>query len=315
MLNLKRIHAFVTLAEELHFGRAALRLHLTQPPLTLAIKELEAEFGVMLFERTKRSVKLTAAGLALLPEARALLAQAERLPGAARAAAAGEAGELTLAFVSIVDYSFLPDLLRRYTRAYPQVRVQLREATTDVQLADLLARRIDAGILLGPIADALPRGAGVDDLSYRRLDTEGLVIALPEGHPKAKGVGPLSLAGLAHEPLVCIPRQIAPRLYDAILSACAAAGFSPRIAQEAIQMQTIISLVSAGIGYALVPESIMSLRRPGVHYRKLRTRVRGPRGAPGSALPVALEVGVAWRRDHATPVVHRFIELAAQLAS
>jgi len=304
MLSLKRLQAFVTLAEELHFGRAAARLNITQPPLTLAIKELEAELGAQLFARTKRSVQLTAAGSALLPEARALLAQAARLPGTARAAAAGEAGELNLAFVSIVDYSFLPDLLREYARGYPGVRVQLREATTDVQLADLLARRIDAGILLGPIGEALPRGADGGGLAYQRLGTEGLAIALPENHPKAAGSGPLALAGLAQEPLVCIPRQVAPRLYDAILGACAAAGFSPRIAQEAIQMQTIISLVSAGIGMALVPESIMSLRRPGVRYRKLRAAKAGARPA--------LEIGLAWRRDHVPPVLERFIELAAQ---
>lgn len=303
MLNLKRIHAFVVLAEELHFGRAAARLGLTQPPLTHAIHEMEAEFGVRLFERTKRSVRLSPAGAALLPEARALLAQAERLPGLARGAAAGEAGELSLAFVSIVDYSFLPDLLRRYTRAYPQVRVQLREATTDVQLAELAARQVDAGILLGPIADAPRRVAEVHGLSYLRLGVEGLAIALPENHSKAKVGTPLTLAGLTQEPQVCIPRHVAPRLYDAIAAACAQAGFSPRIVQEAIQMQTIISLVSAGIGIALVPESIMSLQRPGVRYRKLR-------GSAG-----ALEVGLAWRGDNASPVLGRFVELAAQLRS
>lgn len=307
MLSLKRLNAFVTLAEELHFGRAAARLNLTQPPLTLAIRELESELGAQLFERTKRSVRLTAAGEALLPEARALLAQAARLPATAQAAAAGEAGELKLAFVSIVDYSFLPDLLREFARRYPKVRVRLLEATTDVQLADLLSRRIDAGVLLGPVSEALPRAADSEQLAYQRLGAEGLAIALPEHHPKAAGTGPLALAGLAQEPLVCIPRQVAPRLYDAILGACAAAGFSPRIAQEAIQMQTIISLVSAGIGIAVVPESIMSLRRPGVRYRKLR--MARPQARP------ALEVGLAWRHDHRPPVLERFIELAAQFGS
>jgi DNA-binding transcriptional LysR family regulator len=303
MQSLKRLHAFVTLAEELHFGHAAARLNLTQPPLTLAIKELELEMGALLFERTKRSVRLTAAGAALLPEARALLAQAGRLPDIAQAAAAGIAGQLRLAFVSIVDYSFLPDLLREYARALPGVRVHLREATTDVQLADLLERHIDLGVVLGPIAETLPRSAGHAQLVYRRLVVEDLAIALPESHPKAAGSGPLALSGLAREPLICIPRQVAPRLYDAILGACAAAGFSPRIAQEAIQMQTIISLVSAGIGMALVPESVMSLKRPGVRYRKLR----GSRPA--------LEVGLAWRADQASPVLKRFVELAAQLVS
>ncbi|HEY4370948.1 MAG TPA: LysR family transcriptional regulator [Burkholderiales bacterium] len=303
MQSLKRLNAFVTLAEELHFGRAAARLNLTQPPLTLAIKELELEMGAQLFERTKRSVRLSPAGAALLPEARALLAQAARLPGIAQSAAAGGAGELRLAFISIVDYSFLPDLLREYTRRFPAVRVQLREATTDVQLADLMQGRVDVGVVLGPVADELPRAADAGQLVYRRLTSENLAIALPESHPRAAGNGPLSLAGLAREPLICIPRQVAPRLYDAILGACAAAGFSPRIAQEAIQMQTIISLVAAGIGMALVPESVMGLRRPGVRYRKLRA---------AGGQKHALEIGLAWRADHLPPVLQRFIELAAQ---
>jgi DNA-binding transcriptional LysR family regulator len=303
MQSLKRLHAFVTLAEELHFGRAAARLNLTQPPLTMAIKELELEMGAQLFERTKRSVQLTAAGAALLPEARALLAQAERLPQLARAAAAGGVGELNLAFVSIVDYSFLPALLRRYTRAYPGVRVRLREATTDVQLQDLATRRVDAGILLGPLADVPRRSIGARELEYLRLTVEGLALALPEHHPQAGAAGPLSLAKLADEAYISIPRQVAPRLFDAITGACGAAGFSPRIVQEAIQMQTIVSLVSAGIGVALVPQSMMSLQRPGVRYRKLR----------GSQ--ATLELGLAWRAGDASPVLRGFAQLAAQFVS
>jgi DNA-binding transcriptional LysR family regulator len=303
-MELRQLRQFVAVAEHLHFGRAAHALSMAQPPLSRAIRILEDELGVRLFERNNKRVSLSDAGRALLPEARAVLAAAARLPDKVRAAAAGEEGELTLAFVSIVDYSFLPDLLRRYTQSYTGVRVSLREATTDVQLADLRAGRADAGILLGPIgADGPDSGHAARDggaLAYRLLATEAMVLALPAHHPQARQGGPAALKACAADPFICSPRQVGPRLYDAIIGSCGEAGFSPRIVQEAIQMQTIISLVSAGIGVALVPESIMSLKRPGVVYRQLR-----------GARP-ALEIGIAFRRDDRSAVLGRFVALAAQ---
>lgn len=294
-MDLRQLRQFVAVADGLHFGRAAQALAMAQPPLSRAIKALEQELGVMLFERNKRRVLLSDAGCTLLPEAKALLAAAARLVESAHSAAGGESGELRLAFVSIVDYSFMPELLRRYTARFPRVRVTLREATTDVQIEHIRAGSMDAGLLLGP----LPSDAA-DLLDYRELRCESLVLALPATHPRAASAAPVALKGLAGEPFICIPRQVAPRLYDAIIGSCAEAGFSPRIVQEAIQMQTIISLVSAGMGVALVPESIVSLRRTGVAYRRLR------------ASKVALEIGVAWRRDNPSAVVSRFVALAAQ---
>jgi len=147
---LRQLRYFVAVAEELHFGRAALRLHMTQPPLSQAIQALEAQLGATLFERTRRSVALTAAGEALLPEARRLLQQAEALPALARRAAAGESGTLSLAFVSIADYNLLPDALREFSAAYPAVQVSLQEATTDIQLDMLAEGVIDAGIVIAP---------------------------------------------------------------------------------------------------------------------------------------------------------------------
>ncbi len=303
-MDLRLLRQFVAVAEHLHFGRAAQTLAMAQPPLSRAIRALETELGVPLFERSQRRVALTDAGRVLLPDARQVLAAAGRLAGSARSAAAGDQGELALAFVSIVDYSFLPDLLRRFTGRFPGVRVNLREATTDVQIADLRAGRSDAGILLGPLGGELAnpgsRAADFAALAYRPLVSESLVVALPENHPRATRGAALALAGLAGEPFICSPRHVAPRLYDAIIGGCALAGFSPRIVQEAIQMQTIISLVSAGMGVALVPESIMSLKRPGVAYRRLR-----------GARPV-LEVGLAWRQDNPSAVLKRFVALAAQ---
>jgi DNA-binding transcriptional LysR family regulator len=213
-------------------------------------------------------------------------------------------GQLALSFISIVDYSFLPDLLRRFTSRFPAVRVSLRESTTDVQLADLRAGRIDAGILLGPPAAEAPEPAprGTPSLAYRRLIEETLVLALPARHRLAGASAAMPLAAFEGEPFISIPRHAAPRLYDAMIGECGGAGFSPRIVQEAIQMQTIISLVSAGMGVALVPESIMSLKRTGIAYRRLR-----------GARPV-LEVGIAWRRDNSSAVLGHFTALASQSA-
>ena len=299
-MDLRQLRQFVAVADALHFGRAAQALAMAQPPLSRAILALERELGVPLFIRSKRRVALADAGRALLPEARAMLAAAQRLPDMARSAAAGESGELSLAFVSIVDYSFLPDLLRRFTARHPAVRVHLREATTDVQVAELRAGRADAGILLGPLQETAQDARGTR-LAYLPLVIEALVLALPESHPQARSGRAVPLATVAHDKFVASPRHVAPRLSDAIIGACADAGFSPHIVQEAIQMQTIISLVSAGMGVALVPESIMSLQRPGVTYRRLRST------------RALLEIGLAWRDGNTLASLGRFVALASQL--
>ena len=306
-MELRQLRQFVAVAESLHFGRAAQALSMAQPPLSRAIRGFEEELGVELFHRVNRKVALSDAGRALLPEARAVLAAAARLPEKVRNAASGEVGELYLQFVSIVDYSFLPDLLRQHAQRFPAVRVSLQVATTDVQIADLRAGRADAGILLGPLGseagETFSASGEQAALAYRRLVTETMVLALPAHHPQALKSGPASLSAFSADPYICSPRHVAPRLYDAIIASCGKAGFSPRIVQEAIQMQTIISLVSAGIGVALVPESIMSLKRQGVVYRRLR-------GAPP-----ALEVGIAYRRDDRSAVLQRFVALASQSRS
>ena len=299
MTDLHKLNCFVTVAKTLNFGRAARSLNLSQPPLTRHIKALEAELGAELFHRTKRSVRLSDAGAALLPQVEAILQAVARLPDAAHAAGAGESGRITIAFVSIVDYSFLPALMRRFTSTYPAVSVHLREATSDLQLKWLAAGDIDLGIVLGPLVDAGSGGNAPETLVYQRLQTESLVLALPQAHPQAKLTTPVALARFRNEAFISFPRHAAPGLHDAVTGACSEAGFSQRVVQEAIQMQTIISLVSAGMGVALVPESLMSLRRPGVVYRKLRGGKRA-----------ALEIGLVWRRDNAAAVLNRFVALA-----
>jgi DNA-binding transcriptional LysR family regulator len=289
---------FVAVAEELHFGRAALRLHMTQPPLTQAIAHLERLLGVKLFDRTKRSVQLTAAGESLLPQARELLARAQSLPVHARAAAHGGAGRLRLAFVSTVGFGLLPQWVRGFRALYPQVECELIEATGDVQLQALERGDIDAGFMLHSPGFA-PAG-----LRHLRIVREPLVVALPEQHALATA-RTLGFDAVLDEPLVIFPRRILPSLHDAIFGMYHAAGRTPHIAQEAIQMQTIVNLVSAGLGLAWVPESVRQFQRAGVVYRQIGGKAA--RQVPGC------ETTLVWPAT-ASPTVQRFVEFAKRAA-
>jgi DNA-binding transcriptional LysR family regulator len=286
-MELRHLRYFVTVAEELHFGRAARRLHLSQPPLSMQIKSLEQELGTPLLLRTQRRVELTAAGEAFLKEAREILVRVSAAAETARRAARGETGQLEVGFVSIADYNILPPVLREFRQRSPGIRLSLREATTDVQLRELVEERMDVGFLLTPVAD--------ERLQVLPLLRERLVAALPERHPAAQGSGRVSLKRLADSPLILFPRHMAPRLHDNIIGICSAAGFAPRVEQEAVQMQTIISLVSAGLGIALIPESLRHLGRTGVVYRPLRERS-----------PLT-EIALAWRARDSRPALQRFV--------
>ncbi|MBB5497218.1 LysR family transcriptional regulator [Paraburkholderia sp. MM5384-R2] len=320
--DLRQLRYFVTVAEEKHFGRAAARLSMTQPPLSQAIRALEETLGVELFARTKRSVELTAVGADLLPEVQRLLAAAEGLRPLAQSLARGEAGVLSLAFVSTADYGLLPLLLRDFGARHPRVRLELTEATSDVQVEELVAGRIDAGLVIAPLPS---RHAA--QLSWLPIAREPLVIAMStemaqglRGSVNAYGKGsaaqdpaaewldmPVSLRDVADAPLVIFPRRLAPGFYDIIMDCYGVAGLAPRIGQEAIQMQTIVSLVSAGMGVALVPQSLRNLRRTGVVYRPLSESVP------------AIETGLVWRSDEVSPVLAGFIDIvrahAASVAS
>lgn len=308
--DLRQLRYFVTVAEEKHFGRAAVRLSMTQPPLSQAIRALEETLGVELFARTKRSVELTPVGADLLPEVQRLLAGAEGLRPLAQSLARGEAGVLSLAFVSTADYGLLPLLLRDFGARHPRVRLELTEATSDVQVDELVAGRIDAGLVIAPLPSR-----HATQLSWLPIAREPLVIAMStetaarvsaaaesDAHPHADPCAewldtPISLRDVADEPLVIFPRRLAPGFYDIIMDCYGVAGLAPRVGQEAIQMQTIVSLVSAGMGVALVPQSLRNLRRTGVVYRPLAESVP------------AIETGLVWRTAEVSPVLAGFIEI------
>lgn len=291
-IELRLWRQFAAVAEELHFGRAARTLHMTQPPLTQGIAQLERLLGVRLFERSKRSVSLTAAGAALLPQVEDLLARSRALPAQARAAAGGETGVLRIAFVSTVGFALLPQWLRAFRAKHPQVQMELIEATGDVQLEAFARGEIDAGFMLHSPGFA-PR-----TLQHRQVAHEPLVLALPEAHPLAAAPR-LQLAQVLAEPLVIFPRRIVPSLHDAVLGMYHAAGREPCIVQEAIQMQTIVNLVSAGLGLAWVPQSVRQFQRSGVVYRQLG-------GRQAASVPEC-ETTLVWERM--TPVLERFVEV------
>jgi len=298
--DLRQLRYFVAVAEERHFGRAALRLSMTQPPLSQQIRALEEALGAPLFLRTKRSVELTPVGRDLLPEVRRLLADADGLRPMAQSLARGEVGVLSLAFVSTADYGVLPPLLQRFSERYPGVRLQLTEATSDVQFEELWAGRVDAGLIIPPLPARF-----ATRLSYLPIAREPLVVAMSEAQARLVGGADndaVSLHEIAEAPLIVFPRRLAPAFYDIIMDCFGAAGIAPRIGQEAIQMQTIVSLVSAGMGIALVPQSLCNLRRTGVVYRPLK-----------AGLPV-VETGLVWRQAETSPVLQGFIATARAYA-
>src|SRR2546423_7848902 len=254
--DFRQLRYFIAVAERLHFGRAAAALHISQPPLSRAIRALESQLGVVLLARSRRRVELTPEGSRLLDEARRLAAQLETAVAALRGMAAGEHGRLRIGFVSLADFGVLPGLLKAYKAAHPGVALALREMLSREQAAALAAGELDFGLLLPPVA-------GAEALEHVVAQRERFVAALPSRHRLARERGPLAVSALAGEPFVMVPREIAPGLYDIVAGLAARAGISLNVAQEAIQMQTVVSLVSSGLGVAIVPGPIANLPRRG----------------------------------------------------
>src|SRR5688500_15642152 len=286
-----QLRYFIAVAERLHFGRAAAALHISQPPLSRAIRALAASLGVALFSRTRRRVELTPEGARLLEEARRALGQLERTVLELRGMAAGEQGRLRVGFVSLADFGVLPGLLKAYKAARPGINLALREMLSPDQAAALAAGELDFGLLLPPV----PEAAALEHLVVQR---ERFVAALPAQHRLARERGRLAMGALAGESFVMVPRDIAPGLYDIVAGLAARAGIALNVAQEAIQMQTVVSLVSSGLGVAIVPGSIANLGRRGVVYRELADR--HPR----------LDLWLAWPRSGLGTAARDFLALA-----
>jgi DNA-binding transcriptional LysR family regulator len=266
MMDLRRVRYFVVLAETLHFGRAAVRLNMSQPPLSHQIRVLEEELGARLFERSNRHVDLTLAGQALLPEARALLAQADRAASIVARVQRGEIGELRVGFTSGAALTqVIPQLILAYRQRLPGVHLRIEELTTQEQLTAMLERRLDIAFIRGTEAPDLP-----DFLHATRLFQDALVAALPPLHPRADSLRPFSVSALNEEAFVMYPSDGGTGVYLQIMALCQRAGFAPRVVQEARTAATIVGLVASGLGIALVPESFRSIEASGVTFRPLR---------------------------------------------
>ncbi len=254
-IELRHLRYFVAVAEELHFGRAAARLHITQPGLSQQIQVLERVLGVALFDRTSRRVELTPAGALLLVEGKRALGQMERALDRARRVGRGEIGRLTIAAIGSATYDVVPAVLREHRRRCPDVELVLREMSTGSQVNALRSAEIDVGFLRLP--------ADIRDLVAATVREETMLLMLPDSHPLAD-VAEVPLAALAGEPLIVFPASPRPSWADTVIAACRQAGFDPSVAQEAMESATVVSLVAAGVGIALVPEGLRALARPGV---------------------------------------------------
>lgn len=285
MLSLRQLRQFLAVAETMNYRRAAERLHMAQPPLTAAIRNMEQALGVRLFERTNRIIGLTAAGVVLQEEARRTLAQMARAEALTQRAGQGLSGSLRIGFVASAVRHRLPAMIARFGNDHPQVALELHEAPTARQVKALLDDRLDVGIVALPV----PEYAAAH-LALQPLLISPWVAVLPHGHPLAVA-DELPLGALADEPWVMFPQGEGPGLHHAILSACRQAGFTPRVAQQAVQMETLIGLAAAGLGVALVPEF---LRRSG--WDNVAFCPLAQQGAP-----VPYQVALAWRKQQTLP--------------
>jgi len=291
-MELRHLRYFVAVAEELHFGRGAARLRVAQPALSQQIKQLERELGVELLARTKRRVTLTEPGRLFLVEARRTLAQAAGAADVARRAAAGAAGRLRVAYVDIALWGVLPAVLRAYRERHPRVALTLVERMPARQLAALRTGELDVGI--GPP----PPPAG--PFGSEPVSDDRVVVALPADHPLAARDS-VALGELATEPWVMVPTRVPSRLGNLVLMACARAGFTPRVAQEARQLNTLVALVSAGLGVTLAPSAAERVPRAGVAFRPLRD------------MDLRLPLVAAWHRADARPTVASFLEVLREV--
>lgn len=292
-MELRHIRYFVAVAEELHFGRAARTLNISQPPLSQQIQDLERELGVALLSRTRRSVELTPAGSVFLERARRLLQDAAALKEASRRAERGEIGELAVGFVHSAGYSLVPRIVRRFRELYQGVELKLRELTPPEQVAALEEKRIDIGLIR--------RSEFGNELRTEVILQEPFVLALPRGHWWA---GPPSgqMADLGQEPFIAFPRQRAPAFHQALMSVCLRAKFTPQIAQEVNTIHTALGLVGAGVGIALVPASAIEIGNREVVFVRLSEK------EPNA------ELFLIWRPDRVKPALTRFAEIARSSA-
>lgn len=301
-MELRHLRYFIAVAEEKHMTRAAERLGIQQPPLSMQIRALEQELDAQLFRRQPRGVELTDAGLAFLDRARAILDQVDRAVATTRRTARGEEGRVVVGFTSSAPFHpFVPRVLRAFREVAPLVSLVLEESGSSELVQGLHNEEVDAAFIRSPVADVV-------GLTVRPLLEEKMLVALPTGHIFARRSSfsrsvLLPLSELAKETFVLYKRPGGPGLYDTIIAACKSAGFSPRVGQEAPRIISTLNLVASGIGVSIVPASLQRLQMDGIVYRKLEDM-------PQLTAPLIL----ACRRGENAAAVQRFLDLVLTTA-
>ncbi len=297
-LDLRKFRYFVAVAEELNFGRAARRLHMSQPPLSMQIKAIEDELGVLLLERTKRKVELTEPGRLLLERARAVLHAVDGTNEAVQRAARGEAGELRVSFTgSVPMFEAFPRFVQTFRERYPNVRLELGHLSTGAQLQALADRRIDVGFLR-PSLLFTPS----PDIAVRPILEDELKVVLPISHRLSRTRKAIGMADLPEEPFILFPRGIGCGLFDHVMALCNQAGFVPRVVQEAREGTTIMALVAAGTGISILPDTYQKAGIPHLVQRRVH------------AAATASRLLIAWRAANPPPLVARFVAMAGAWA-
>jgi DNA-binding transcriptional LysR family regulator len=289
MISERLLRQFVAVAEELHFGRAAERMHIAQPAISQAIHKLETYIGVALFVRNRRGVALTHAGQVFLAQTYQTLHQTTLSIERARDAGTGSVGSLVIGFIGSAGYGYTPDIIARFRQSYPGIELKLFEMSTLEQLEQFKNRHIDIGILRTPL---IHEHAYLDFHLHAR---DRLVAAVPSNHRFSQRKR-VALADLANESFAAFNRDKVPASYAQLMSDCLTAGFQPKIAQECSQVSGLICVVAAGLGIAIVPSDLRSLKHPKVHYVDLQS-------GPGN---LRVEISFAWRRDNHNPALRSF---------
>ncbi len=290
-MELRHLRYFAAVAEELNFRRAAERLHVAQPALSAQIRHLEEELGARLLDRDRHHVALTAAGKVFLEHSQHVLRAAGEAVRAAGRAARGETGRLSIGFIAQLSYEWLPNVLRSFRRQFADVEITLTELTPTRQIEELVARRLDLGI----IGLGLPEAH--EELEVAVMSEERLAVALPLDHPLARR-RTLALGELAREKFIFTARADAPAFSPWLMALCSRAGFEPGIALEADRSPSALNYVAAGFGVAIFPAQIGRLAMPSVRFVPL------DRATP------RYQLCAAWRRDNRTPALERFLTTA-----
>lgn len=289
MFDLNQLRCFITVAEELHFGRAATRLNMTQPPLSRQIQVLEHIIDAPLLERTSRSVRLTAAGRGFLPEARRILKMAETASQVARRIASGKSVSLKIGFTAAAAYGFLPDLAALCRTRLPEIDLALKEMVSGDQIDALASGQIDIGLLRPPIARP--------EFASKRVVAEPLLAAVPRRHRLASAAS-ISIKDFDDLPLIMYSPSEARYFHDLLVTQFMRADVRPRYVQHLSQIHSMLAMVRAGLGVAIVPAAAACLRISGVRLRPLKLRS-----------PAPVELFLVWRRDHENPLVPALVKL------